>query len=408
MIAKAVIGAGYGDEGKGRLVDWLAAPHGPEALVVRSNGGAQAAHTVVRGGKRHVFHHVGSGTLAGARTHLSRFMVSHPILLADELAELGALGCKPVISADPRGMVTTPWDMMVNQALEMARGGKRHGSCGLGFGETVGRCEETEFGLTLADLAGPALRATLIAIRDEWLPARCEALGLGKREGPLEFAQSQALLDTYVNQCEEFLAVVEIRGDATLGNEKALIFEAAQGLLLDQHGRDFPYLTRSNTGMANIAAIASEAGIAEIEPIYATRCYLTRHGRGPMEDERDIAHWFDVDDPTNRPNPWQERLRFGLIDPLLLASRIAVDLADVPQAVRPALAVTCLDQARSALAWLQDANLLTGSPEDFAAALCDASGFDLAAMFASPANDWRGSASAANCKKPKEKRSVDA
>ncbi|WP_395395606.1 hypothetical protein WBP07_08950 [Novosphingobium sp. BL-8A] len=63
------------------------------------------------------------------------------------------------------------------------------------------------------------------------------------------------------------------------------------------------YLTRSNTGIANMAAIAGKAGIEALEPIYVTRCYLTRHGRGPMPDERDIAPYFKVDDATNRNHP---------------------------------------------------------------------------------------------------------
>lgn len=398
MIAKAVIGASYGDEGKGRVVDWLAAPLGPGALVVRSNGGAQAAHTVVRGGRRHVFHHVGSGTLARARTHLSRFMVSHPILLSDELAGLRALGSGATISADPRGLVTTPWDMMVNQAVEIARareqGDKRHGSCGLGFGETVGRNEETRFGLVVGDLAAPALKSKLAAIRDQWLPARCEALGLEMNEGPLEFAGSQALFDTFVAQCAEFLEAVELRSDATLGEENALIFEGAQGLMLDQKGRDFPFLTRSNTGMENIASIAAEAGIEAVEPIYVTRCYLTRHGRGPMEDERDITQWFAPDDPTNRPNAWQESLRFGLIDVDALATRIGEDLAKAPMATRPAIAVTCLDQARAGPVWIENGSRVIGSAADFAAALQRASGLDLAAQFHSPANDERNALNA--------------
>lgn len=408
MVAKAVIGASYGDEGKGRVVDWLSAPHGAEALVVRSNGGAQAAHTVVRGGKRLVFHHVGSGTLAGARTHLSRFMVSHPILLVEELSALQALGCEVAISADPRGYVTTPWDMMVNQALEMARDGKRHGSCGLGFGETVGRCEETDFALTLADLAASDLREKLIAIRDEWLPARCAAIGLDPASGPLEFARSEALLDTYIRQCMEFVDVVEMRDDATLSAESVLIFEAAQGLMLDQRGKDFPFLTRSNTGMANISAICAEAGIGAVEPIYVTRCYLTRHGRGPMEDERNIAPWFEVDDPTNRPNPWQESLRFGLMNPKALGERIAADLALAPPAVRPAIAVTCFDQARGEVAWIEKGSVVEGSSGRLADALGEASGLEILARFASPANDWRGSVSAARALKPIVKRTIDA
>ena len=345
--AWAVIGAGYGDEGKGRTVDALArrlgaAGLGAGTLVVRSNGGAQAGHSVVAGGRRHVFHHLGSGALAGAATHLSRFMVSHPMLLVDEVRAVAALRGNTVVTADPRGFVTTPWDMMVNQAAERARGTDRHGSCGLGFGETVGRCEETAYSLTVGDLRGADLRDRLHAIRTQWLPQRLAALGVADLPA---FAHADAVLDRFVADCAGFTALVRPRADATLGEAPALVFEAAQGLLLDQRARDFPFVTRSNTGIANIATIAGEAGIARVDAVYATRCYLTRHGRGPMIDERDIGRWFAVVDPTNRPNPWQESLRFGLLDLDALAATVTADRATGIETVRHAT-VTCLDQAR--------------------------------------------------------------
>jgi len=78
--ANVVIGANYGDEGKGAAVDRLATEAGAQCLVVRFNGGAQAGHTVeTPDGRRHVFSHFGAGSFAGARTFLSRFFVSNPI-----------------------------------------------------------------------------------------------------------------------------------------------------------------------------------------------------------------------------------------------------------------------------------------------------------------------------------------
>ncbi|MCW4461274.1 adenylosuccinate synthetase [Sphingomonas sp. BT-65] len=390
MRTRAVIGANYGDEGKGRTVDWLSAPLGAAALVVRSNGGAQAGHTVERtAGVRHIFHHLGAGALAGARTHLSRFMVSHPILFGEERERLAGLGACLQVSADPRGYVTTPWDMMVNQALELNREGKRHGSCGLGFGEAVGRCEETAFALTAGDLAAPGLRRRLEAIRDEWLPARIAALELDPAAGPLAFARGVSLLDRFEAQCRDFIGQVELRDDAALGTENGIVFEGAQGLLLDQNCAGFPFVTRSNTGLANIAAIAAEAGIEEVAPVYVTRCYLTRHGRGAMEDERPIARWFAVEDRTNIANPWQETLRFGLLDPERLAARIAADIAGVAGKVRvtPSLAVTCLDQARAELVWLERGRTKTGSKEALLRALETAGGLPVEAAFRAPSND---------------------
>lgn len=391
-IARAVIGAAYGDEGKGRTVEWLAArPDAGPVTVVRSNGGAQAGHTVERAdGIRHVFHHLGSGALVGAATHLSRFMVSHPMKLAAEVERVAALGGCTRLTADPRGIVTTPWDMMVNQAIEMARGDGRHGSCGLGFGETVARAEDFGSVLTLADLESPNLAGKLAPIREEWLPDRLAQAGLDPQApGPLRHAGAAGVLEHYLEDCRRFLALVELREDASLGRDGQVVFEGAQGLRLDRSYPEFPYLTRSNTGLANMVAVAEEAGIDTIAPIYVTRCYLTRHGRGPMPDERDVAAYFRVDDPTNRPNPWQETLRFGLVDPVVLAADIAADLARVKGriGIAPTLAVTCLDQALGeAPVWLHEGRAMQGTRERFLDALTRATGLEVEAAFADAAN----------------------
>ncbi|WP_206185982.1 adenylosuccinate synthetase [Sphingosinicella sp. BN140058] len=391
---RAVIGANYGDEGKGRTVDWLAAPlagaPGPEAVVVRSNGGAQAGHTVAIEGRRHVFHHFGSGTLRGVRTHLSRFMVSHPILFAEERSALAGLGAAPLVTADPRGWVTTPWDMMVNQALEQARGGGRHGSCGLGLGETVGRCEETPFGLAVGDLGGDGLASALQAVRDEWLPRRCAALGLDPGAGPLAQARAEPVLARFFAECRAFADAVTPCADGGVAALGAPIFEAAQGLLLDQNALGFPHVTRANTGLANMVAIAQDAGIDRLDAFYVSRCYLTRHGRGPMEDERAIDAFYAVDDPTNRPNTWQETLRFGLLSPARLGARIAADVAAAAErlTVRPSIALTCLDQARDGrFAWLdEEGEVRTGPAAALVAAVETASGLAVTAQFRGAAN----------------------
>src|SRR5512145_1535019 len=102
--ATAILGANFGDEGKGLMTDCFAARAPSRTLVVRTNGGAQAGHTVVTpSGRRHVFSHVGSGALSGAPTLLSRFFVSSPLLLEKEWPDLADLS--PTLLADPRGLV---------------------------------------------------------------------------------------------------------------------------------------------------------------------------------------------------------------------------------------------------------------------------------------------------------------
>ena len=118
--AHVVIGANYGDEGKGLMTDYLVKKHNAE-VVVRFNGGAQAGHTVVTpDGQRHVFSHFGSGTLAGARTFLSKHFVANPILFLKEKKVLEELSPTKKLHnrfmwVDPSVMITTPYDMLINQ-----------------------------------------------------------------------------------------------------------------------------------------------------------------------------------------------------------------------------------------------------------------------------------------------------
>lgn len=350
--AYAVIGANFGDEGKGLATDALAADlmmRGLDPLVVRSNGGAQAGHTVQTQGRRHVFHHVGSGALTGARTHLSRFFVAHPMLLLQELEELRLLlPAPPELTIDPRAQVTTPWDVFVNQALEAARGAGRHGSCGVGFGETLKR-SEGGFGLTVSDLRRPDLRDRLSWIRDGWALGRLEKLGVRDRPdvtGNLGILWSDAVLDRFLEDVRAFLGAVSTRSDAEIGAE-TLLFEGAQGLMLDMDLGVMPHLTPSNTGLRNMIAIAGEAGVGEIRPLYMTRAYMTRHGAGPLKHEADTLPWAEVFDPTNRPNAWQGSLRLAPLDLDETARFIRRDLAVAEASsvrIDAAIGISCLDQ----------------------------------------------------------------
>jgi adenylosuccinate synthase len=347
-MAKVVIGAGYGDEGKGLMTDALAASSGPAATVVRFNGGAQAGHTVtLASGRRHVFHHLGSGTLAGARTFLSRFFVANPILFGPEIAALKSAGVTPRIMIDPDAPITTPYDMMINQIAERARGGSRHGSCGLGFGETLERHLRPQYRLAAGYLEKNALRS-LQTIRREWVPLRLSRLGLWPpNPGDLTLLDDVAILEHWLEDAATFLDAVTIAGTASLSAADAVVFEGAQGLLLDQDRGAFPHVTRSNTGLKNVLTIAAEAGIAHLDVTYVTRCYATRHGAGPLAHELPGPPHPDVIDTTNVPNPWQGPLRFGTLDLSILQRAVAADLSDAAKGaitVSHGLAMTCLDQ----------------------------------------------------------------
>ena len=374
MKAIITVGLEFGDEGKGLATDHHAAPYGADALVVRFNGGAQAGHTVLTpDGRRHVFSHVGAGAFTGAATYLSRFFVCHPMLLQRELAALRALGAAPRILVDRACMVTTPFDVMVNQALEAARGSGRHGSCGLGFGETIEREEVGGIALRAGALVDEGrLLARLRRIRVEYLPRRLSALGIDALPAA---ARDDGLIERFVDDLRRFVAAVELVDLRVLREQRALLFEGAQGLLLDMDRGHFPHVTRSSTGLTNVLALAREAGLTDLDVSYVSRCYATRHGAGPMRHELAEPPFPGLVDRTNEANRWQGRLRYGWLDVDWIARAVRTDLADARNLrVRAEWIVTWMDRVEGALPYVVDGRRVAGTGESLAAALAARAG----------------------------------
>lgn len=338
----AVVGANFGDEGKGLLVDALAAGR-PRALVIRYNGGAQAAHTVVTpSGHRHVFSHFGSGTLAGADTYLSEFFIVNPFSWKEEWSEVTPTTTWLHTSA----LLTTPYDMLLNQWAEKARGANRHGSCGFGISETVVRCRGhiDDVHTFASDLQHvPRLTILLREIREHYVPHRAEVLGIILSKKQQRIIASDQLLADYIEACRAVTSTARfVSGDAiSKVGYNDVIFEGAQGLLLDQ---DHPlygpkWVTHSKTGVHNIKSILATMRWSDPQLIFVTRAYLTRHGEGPFPTEDLSLHYVDS---TNKPNEFQGALRFGHLHIPSLIARIMAEASLL--GVRPSLAVTCLDQ----------------------------------------------------------------
>jgi adenylosuccinate synthase len=130
------------------------------------------------------------------------------------------------------------------------------------------------------------------------------------------------------------------------------VFEGAQGLAIDEFMGEFPHVTRSMTGLPYAIEMAATLGIKRLTPLYVTRAYATRHGRGPLPYEGIHITTKDIFDDTNVTNEWQESIRFAPLHVGELRKRIMDDLARsqtlahvLGVELRPAeLAVTCLDQ----------------------------------------------------------------
>lgn len=303
MRARVVIGANFGDEGKGAVVDYLCATEGAD-FVVRFNGGAQAGHTVVMpDGRRHVFKHFGSGALAGVPTYLSRFFICNPLVALPEFGELTDLRANTKLYAHPECLVTTFADMIINQTREeMAT--KRHGSCGLGLNETFIRSTMDDLRITMKDIWGGAryYKDKVAKIAKDYAAFRVGA----------PIASPDDMIESWCTSACRFAEIVDA---LSIGDCRDPVFEGAQGLLLDQNNKVFyPHLTRSNTGMTNIWSLVDDhpqIDDADLDVYYVSRTYLTRHGAGRLPGEDPSMSFFDN---TNNENFWQGKLRFAPLD----------------------------------------------------------------------------------------------
>ncbi len=333
---RIVCGLGFGDEGKGSVTDFLCSPDSaaPAHAVVRFNGGAQAAHNVVTpDGRHHTFAQFGSGSFTpGVRTHLSRFMLVDPLALAAEAAHLASVGVGDALgrlTVDRDALLTTPYHRAANRARERARGQYRHGSCGMGIGETARYALQNPADAPrVADCRAPRALATKLARLRDRLTAEL---------GPLDAPGVPDVCDAY----RAFAAAVAVTGSGYLRQllrAGPVVFEGAQGVLLDEWRGFHPYTTWSTTTFANAETLLAEAGQTALR-LGVVRSYLTRHGHGPFVTDDPT---LELSEPHNRYGAWQGTFRAGHLDAVAL--RYAVEVAGGVDA----LAVTHLDTAARA------------------------------------------------------------
>ena len=332
MVIKVVIGANFGDEGKGLMTDYFchqSTLRGEKTLVVLHNGGAQRGHTVVTpDGNRHVFHHFGSGTLVGADTYLSEDFVLNPMIFRQEREELESMKAIPKVYVNHTCRVTTPFDMILNQIIEESRDNARHGSCGMGIHETMIR-DVCNYPIEMwFDSSDEAKRYYLKEIRN-YLSERLLDFGINKiPDNWKEIVNSDLLIENFISELNFMGRNISIRFDRFIEYYDCVVFENGQGLLLDQNNNEYyPHLTPSNTGIRNPLEIISKIDCKlNIEVCYVTRTYLTRHGAGRLDGECDKQEINpDMQDLTNVPNPHQGTLRYAKLIEKSLEERILKD-----------------------------------------------------------------------------------
>ncbi len=342
--AVVICDIGFGDAGKGTTVDFMSEAEsvlcGQPPLIVRYNGGPQAAHNVVTSdGVWHCFAQFGSGSLGpmGARTLLSREMLVELENLVAEgkaLQEKGVLQVFENLIIDPRAHVVTPMQKMVCQMSEIGRGTSRFGSCGMGVGETV-RDRALGISFTVADIFNPVeLRAKVRALRE---------IKLGIAKELLERHPSQEMRDVYEyfenrTRIEPLCALYEsliqdypfeVETDTNVLHSAALcrvpvIFEGAQGALLDSRFGTTPYVTKTRSTFHNIQDILKQGPELPFTKVGIMRPYAHRHGAGPLPTEDDTLRNVLCDE-YNKENRWQGAFRVGWFDLILARYGILIN-----------------------------------------------------------------------------------
>lgn len=329
--ATITVDLSYGDAGKGTTTEYLAATS-DSAAVIRFNGGSQAEHNIVTpDGKHHTFSQFGAASfLPDVPTHLSVDMLVNPInmfLEADHLIDIGVTDIWQRTTVDRFARVVTPYHQAGNRLRELVRGASRHGSTGQGVSEAV-----------ISWMAYPELTILADELTDRDIVDRLERQRLRARDqmaaisAPTDTPEWQALNDPtlsalYADEFAEWARLVTLTGPDYLaelaGRYEHLVFEAAQGVLLDEKRGFHPHTTWSNTTPDNARRQLEDIEFqGQVRTLGIVRSYTTRHGFGPFVTEDPsldgpLAEYF------NGTGPWQGHFRIGHFDPL--AHRYALD-----------------------------------------------------------------------------------
>lgn len=281
MSSTAVIGLQWGDEGKGKVIDSLAC----EAdVVARYAGGNNAGHTVIVGDEKYVLHLIPGGILHEGKLNLiGRGVVVNPAALLEEIDGLVARGI-PVherLRIDGRAHVILPYHQQLDGLAEVWRGEGRIGTTGRGIGPAYAD-KVARTGIRVADFLQP-----------EYLRQRIHA-ALAEKNAMIERVYGQQPeygeeLADRVLECAVRLKDLIVDGGALLREAakagKRILFEGAQGAMLDLDAGTYPYVTSSWTGVAGIAG-GTGFPARDLTRAYAvTKAYTTRVGEGPFPSE---------------------------------------------------------------------------------------------------------------------------
>ncbi|AQM59185.1 adenylosuccinate synthase [Clostridium baratii] len=322
MSAFIVIGAQWGDEGKGKMTDYLA----EEAdVVVRFQGGNNAGHTVVVGDKEYKLRLIPSGILYDDKTNvIGNGVVVDPKALFEEIEYLEGVGVKitpeKLIISD-RAHLIMPYHKVLDKLKEKARGKNDIGTTGRG----IGPCYTDKFercGIRVCDLMHENVFKEKLEQNIEAKNAYITKVLGGE---PLNYEE---ILKEYLELAKKlrpFVADTSVKVYDSILADKTVLFEGAQGMLLDIDYGTYPYVTSSNT---TAGGVASGSGIGPrmiTNAVGIAKAYTTRVGKGPFPTELDneVGEWIREKGHEYGVNTGRSR-RCGWLDLVILKTSVRV------------------------------------------------------------------------------------
>jgi adenylosuccinate synthase len=288
--ATVIVGAQWGDEGKGKIVDLLA-QHAD--LVCRYQGGPNAGHTIIVEGETFKFRHMPSGVVAGKECVIGAGCVVDPEVFVQELDDLEARGLRSegLVHLSGNAHLVMPWHVAIDQASERRLGKLQIGTTRRGIGPAYGD-KAARLGIRVQDLLDEKILRQKIEValaeKNVWLERVYGA-------DPLDLEDVAERLERVAQRLRPYVADTSLLVDRALRNGRFVLFEGAQGTLLDLDHGTYPFVTSSNP-IAAAAATGIGIGPNRIDAVVGVaKAYVTRVGEGPF--------------PTEIEGPDQERVR---------------------------------------------------------------------------------------------------
>ena len=280
MPATVIVGAQWGDEGKGKIVDLLAQE---SDLVCRYQGGPNAGHTIVVAGETYKIRQIPTGIIAAKRCAIGAGCVVDPGVLVSELDELEARGHETadLLFVSGNAHLIMPWHVALDGARERRLGRLQIGTTRRGIGPAYAD-KATRIGIRVQDLLDPKILLQklelAVAEKNVWLERVYEL-------EPLDFEE---IVETHLGlaaRLAPYVADTSLLVDRSLRAGERVLFEGAQGTLLDLDHGTYPFVT-SSSPIAAGAAVSFGIGPNRIDEVLGvSKAYVTRVGEGPFPSE---------------------------------------------------------------------------------------------------------------------------